>query len=79
VAGALPERQDGKTTITSYAVDVSYDDGATWLPTTVTPTGDHWTVSATHPNTGYASLRARATDADGNTVNQTVLRAYQIG
>jgi hypothetical protein len=28
--------------------------------------------------TGYASLRARATDADGNTADQTILRAYQI-
>ena len=65
--------------ITSLTVEVSYDDGQTWQPAAVTATGDHWSVQVDHPATGYASLRARATDADGDTVEQTVLRAYQIG
>jgi len=72
------ERQDGVASITTAGVDVSYDDGRTWQAATVRATGDHWTVSVRHPGTGYVTLRANATDADGNTVRQTVVRAYQI-
>jgi subtilisin family serine protease len=64
--------------VTSLAVDISYDDGRTWKPAAVTRSAGRWSVSVTHPVTGYASLRARATDADGNTADQTILRAYQI-
>jgi subtilisin family serine protease len=62
----------------SLAVDVSYNDGHTWQPATVTAAGDHWIVDVVHPTSGYASLRAKATDADGNTVEQSVVHAYQI-
>jgi hypothetical protein len=64
--------------VTSLTVDVSYDDGRTWRPAIVTAAGDHWNIRVTHPTAGYASLRAKATDADGNTVEQRVLRAYEI-
>ncbi|WBB67656.1 hypothetical protein [Micromonospora sp. WMMD812] len=74
------ERQgDDRVKLTSLTVDVSYDDGGSWQPATVTPAGNHWTVGVASPATGYASIRAKATDTDGNTVEQTVLRAYQIG
>ncbi len=63
----------------TLAVDVSYDDGKTWRPAAVTSAGDHFTVRVNHPAAGYASLRARATDRAGNTVEQTVIRAYAIG
>ncbi|MEU4237509.1 S8 family serine peptidase [Actinoplanes sp. NPDC026619] len=55
----------------SVAVSLSSDDGATWRPaiglggTFVVPAGK-----------GPVSLRVTATDRDGNTVKQTVLRAY---
>ena len=39
---------------------------------------DHWTVTVWHPRTGYASLRSRATDSDGNRLDQTIIRAYQL-
>ncbi|MGK5673671.1 S8 family serine peptidase [Micromonospora sp. URMC 106] len=65
--------------ISSLTVDVSYDDGRTWSPATVTAAGDHWNVGVTHPTSGYASLRVRATDAAGNAVEQSVVRAYAIG
>ncbi|MEE6262788.1 S8 family serine peptidase [Plantactinospora sonchi] len=73
--------RQGASTVkaTSLTVDVSYDDGTSWRPTTVVAAGDHWKVSLTHPATGHASLRATAVDQDGNTVEQTVLRAYGIG
>jgi hypothetical protein len=65
--------------VTALAVDVSYDDGRTWTSAAVTRSGDRWTVAVTHPASGYASLRAKATDTAGNEVVQTVLRAYAIG
>jgi hypothetical protein len=74
------ERQgSGSVRVTSLAVDVSYDDGRTWTSAAVRRTGDHWTVSVRHPAAGFASLRSRATDADGNSVDQAVLRGYAIG
>lgn len=72
------ERQDGAASITTAGVDVSYDDGRTWQAATVRATGDHWTVTVRHPGSGYVTLRANAADADGNTVRQTVVRAYQL-
>jgi subtilisin family serine protease len=63
----------------TLTVDVSYDDGKTWRHAAVTPAGDHFTVGVNHPAGGYASLRAKATDRAGNTVEQTVIRAYAIG
>ncbi|WP_459719620.1 S8 family serine peptidase [Actinophytocola sp. KF-1] len=73
------ERQDGPARITALSVDVSYDDGKTWRPAEVRRTGDHWTVTVRHPKGGYASLRSRAADADGNRLTQTIVRAYGIG
>jgi hypothetical protein len=69
-------RQDGPARIRSVTVDVSYDDGATWTSAKVAR--DH-TVSVHHPAAGYASLRVKAADTDGNTTTQTVIRAYRIG
>jgi subtilisin family serine protease len=58
-------------------VAVSYDDGATWREVPVQG-GKHALLR--HPaGGGFVSLRATATDRDGNTTEQTVLRAYRIG
>lgn len=73
------ERQDGPARVTSLSVDVSYDDGATWQPAKVLRDHDHWTVTVRHPRNGHASLRASTSDADGNRLEQTIVRAYQIG
>ncbi|MEE6261081.1 S8 family serine peptidase [Plantactinospora sonchi] len=60
----------------SLTVEVSYDDGKTWAPVEVTA----GQAVLRHPeNAGYVSLRANATDTAGNTVSQTVIRAYRIG
>lgn len=76
---AYVERQgETKPKITAFNVDVSYDDGTTWRPAAVKASADHWTVTVDHPATGYASLRAKATDSAGNTVEQITVRAYQI-
>ncbi|OLF18259.1 S8 family serine peptidase [Actinophytocola xanthii] len=73
------ERQDGEPEVVGHRVEVSYDDGASWRQAQVRRSGKHWEVTVTHPASGFVSLRATATDSDGNTVRQTVLRAYQLG
>ncbi|MEJ3742588.1 S8 family serine peptidase [Actinomycetes bacterium KLBMP 9797] len=76
------DRQPGVTApaLQSLAVSVSYDDGATWQPATVSGSGDARTVTVTHPaGDGFVSLRSQAQDAGGNTVDQTVIRAYRLG
>jgi hypothetical protein len=37
-----------------------------------------WEVTVPNPATGFVSLRAAASDHRGNTVRQTVLRAYRV-
>ncbi len=57
------------------SVEVSYDDGATWTRAEV-----HGSAAVLrHPaGDGFVSLRARAVDGAGNTVEQTVIRAYRV-
>lgn len=66
--------------ISKPTVEVSFDDGATWTPVTVERQG-HGTYLAivTHPSTAlHVSLRATASDDRGNTVEQTIHRAYLL-
>jgi len=75
------EHQPGSTggRITGLAVQVSYDDGATWQPAPVRGGGQNWSASVTHPaGAGHVSLRATATDSNGGKVEQTILRAYLL-
>lgn len=65
--------------IRSVRVDVSYDDGRTWQKAAVTGTGDRRVATVRHPQgAGFASLRVSAADTAGNTVRQTVIRAYAL-
>jgi hypothetical protein len=61
------------------AVEFSTDDGATWREAPVSRAGDRWLAQVDNPAGGFVSLRTKATDTDGNTVDQTVIRAYQVG
>ncbi|MER5277265.1 S8 family serine peptidase [Streptomyces sp. NPDC002809] len=64
-AGKLPAK---------LAFEVSYDEGATWQPTRAVD-GTH--LSLKHPaEAGSVSLRAKMTDRAGNTLVQTIDRAY---
>jgi hypothetical protein len=63
----------------SLRLEVSYDDGGTWKLARLRQTANGWTASITHPDSGFASLRAHATDTNGNTTTQTITRAYAIG
>ncbi|SCF29839.1 S8 family serine peptidase [Micromonospora mirobrigensis] len=70
--GAAP----GRTT--DLTVEASFDDGATWRQLTVRRSGETAVAWVRHPvGTGFVSLRAAATDTAGNTVKQTVIRAYR--
>ncbi|MEV4347849.1 S8 family serine peptidase [Actinoplanes sp. NPDC049596] len=56
----------------------STDDGTTWHPATVTGRGNQRILHVANPPSGYMSLRVTAVDTAGNTVTETVLRAYAI-
>jgi subtilisin family serine protease len=61
----------GKATVRELKAFASFDDGVTWTPVrTIVP--------ARGKPGGYVSLRVVASDTDGNTVDQTVLRAYRL-
>jgi len=69
--------------VTAPAVEVSFDDGTTWLPVPVHRTrggeAGEWVVTVDHPAApGFVSLRATAGDDRGNTVEQTAIRAYEL-
>ncbi|WBB67703.1 S8 family serine peptidase [Micromonospora sp. WMMD812] len=73
---ATPQPGSPAGRLTNLAVEVSYDDGASWKRTPVK--SGHADVM--HPNgVGFISLRASATDDAGNTVEQTTIRAYRYG
>jgi Subtilase family len=62
-----------ESTVTALSVEASFDDGRTWR----TVPFDGGIATVTHPRGAlYVSLRANATDSAGNTVTQTVIRAY---
>ncbi|WP_198663359.1 S8 family serine peptidase [Jiangella endophytica] len=57
----------------------SYDDGGRWTPLAVRPDGaGSWTATERALRGDHVSLRVEATDADGNSVTQTVERAYGL-
>lgn len=65
--------------VTRLVLRVSYDDGRTWTDVRVNRRGDTGMAVLRHPGrTGYVSLRVSAADNAGNTVTQTVLRAYRF-
>ncbi|WP_171075310.1 S8 family serine peptidase [Nonomuraea basaltis] len=71
------ERPDAK--VTRLRLWVTFDDGARWTPVGASVSGR---ATITPPplaqTTGAVGLRVQATDAEGNTVEQTVHRAYGL-
>ncbi|GAA4586214.1 S8 family serine peptidase [Planotetraspora phitsanulokensis] len=78
------QRQDGSPDLdmSTLTLEISYDDGRTWLPTLVHPSGrGAWSAETWHPVSArgkFASLRVKAADTGGNTFAETVTRAYAI-
>jgi hypothetical protein len=63
--------------IAAFGLQVSYDDGKTWRNALASRVGDRG-VAVLRPAAtgGFVSLKASATDAAGNRVDQTIIRAY---
>lgn len=60
--------------VRSLGVEVSFDDGATWRQVPVRG----GKIEIPDGPAGFASLRASATDALGNSVTETIIRAYAV-
>ena len=75
------DRPPGAATpaIAHARVEVSFDDGARWLPAPLVRIGDHAVALIVHPaGARYVSLRGAAGDVAGNEVEQTIIRAYAL-
>ncbi|GAA2795370.1 S8 family serine peptidase [Crossiella cryophila] len=71
------ERQPGSpgAIVRELTVEVSYDDGKTWQQAPV----DKGAAKLTHPaEGGFVSLRAKVIDSDGNKLEQTIMRGYEL-
>ncbi|MFI6757586.1 S8 family serine peptidase [Micromonospora sp. NPDC050417] len=79
VAPVRLEAVAGSAGIRGVTVELSYDDGVTWQPTSLTRTGDGWRTSLRAPASAtFVSVRTTARDGQGNTVSQTVVRAFGL-
>ncbi|MET8973588.1 S8 family peptidase [Streptomyces hydrogenans] len=66
--------------LTSATLSYSYDGGTTWTEAQVSQRNGTWTATVDHAGaTGKpVTLRTELTDANGNSVTQTVVRAYDV-
>ncbi|MFE5791898.1 S8 family serine peptidase [Streptomyces sp. NPDC056503] len=66
--------------LTSARLSYSYDGGTTWTEAPVSQQGGTWTATVNHAGaTGKpVTLKTELTDANGNSVTQTVVRAYDV-
>ena len=65
--------------INALTLDISYDDGATWQKAALTHTGDGWKTRLHAPaKTTYVTLRTTAHDGLGNSVAQSITRAFGL-
>ncbi|MDN3021764.1 S8 family serine peptidase [Streptomyces sp. S.PB5] len=66
--------------LTSVKLAYSYDGGASWTPARTAKKGAVWEAYVDHSAaTGkQVTLRTDLTDANGNSVSQTVVRAYDV-
>ncbi|MET8530341.1 S8 family serine peptidase [Micromonospora sp. NPDC005172] len=66
-------------TVGPVTVEVSYDDGTTWHRQRLSRHGDGWRTSLDAPTKArFVSLRTTARDAAGNTVSQSITRAFGL-
>lgn len=80
-----PEGLDRPARVRDLKVWASTDDGESWHRLLALPSGGtrghaEFTALMVHPRQeGHVSLRVETSDRDGNSIEQTVLRAYGIG
>ena len=69
----------GAGKVRGASLAVSYDDGRHWRTVPSTSTGKGWYAAGfTAPSRGFVSLRVQGRDSAGNTVTQTIVRAYGL-
>ncbi|QFZ24117.1 peptidase S8 [Saccharothrix syringae] len=71
------QQQEGASSgrVERIDVEVSFDDGATWAAAPVSGGA----AQVANPNAaGFGSVRVKATDSAGNTLEHTVIRAYKV-
>jgi hypothetical protein len=65
--------------VSAATLEVSYDDGATWRAVRLQRSGSGWSGRLDAPASAeYVSVRATARDTAGNSVSQTVQRAFGV-
>ncbi|GAA2814742.1 S8 family peptidase [Streptomyces showdoensis] len=66
--------------LTSATLSYSYDGGETWTAARVSQQGGGWTATVNHAGAAgrQVTLKTQLTDAKGNSVTQTVVRAYDV-
>lgn len=66
--------------LTAAKVSYSYDGGDTWIAATTAQQGARWTATVNHADAAGkpVTLRTELTDANGNSVVQTVTAAYAV-
>ncbi|MEU8621036.1 S8 family serine peptidase [Streptomyces sp. NPDC048623] len=66
--------------LTDAKLSYSYDGGATWTEAPVALRDGTWSATVDHAGDSgkQVTLRAELTDANGNSVRQTVVRAYDV-
>ncbi|MFI6763477.1 S8 family serine peptidase, partial [Micromonospora sp. NPDC050417] len=67
-------------TIREVTLELSYDDGATWQRAKLTQNDFGWSTKLKATNTAaqFVTLRTNAKDSSGNTVSQTLTRAFGL-
>ncbi len=79
--GLVAQRQPGAPggQLAALKVEASFNDGKAWSAVPTRQIGDGGLAVLQHPaGKGFVSLRITARDNAGNTVTQTVIRAYEI-
>lgn len=65
--------------ISTVTLEISYDDGATWRTAELRRSGNEWLTKLDAPSKSkFATVRATAKDTKGNSVTQTVVRAFGL-
>ncbi|MFE4958511.1 S8 family serine peptidase [Streptomyces sp. NPDC056653] len=66
--------------VTSAKLSYSYDDGESWAEAATAEHNGTWTATVNHARASgkQVTLKAELTDANGNSVIQTVTRAYDV-
>ncbi|WP_163509114.1 S8 family serine peptidase [Fodinicola acaciae] len=69
----------GSSAVASVQAWVSLDDGKTWKSEAAHGVGSTWFLPVIGGKSGgFVSLRVKATDTAGNSVDETILRAYEV-